>query len=280
MNGQISFFDLTPDKEEQPKICLAEVPESEFLQAYPVPIPTLNEIIKTIDGFNLRFSSNDVIRDVFEFGALTISNSVDQRKSVYERREKVLGELKTKYGSNFENLADIFAKIWHLLLSQMYSNGRMNDWLGELYMRSLTQSKGAGQFFTPYDVSRACALLAVDPEKIAEAKEKDLIVDVHEPTVGAGGMVTALVDELYNKYHFNVARNLYVDCGDIDKRCVYMTYIQLSLLGIPAVVFHRDGLSLKTWDCFHTPALCMQWLRFRPLVRESYDYLKGKEIDF
>ena len=32
-----------------------------------------------------------------------------------------------------------------------------------------------------------------------------------------------------------------------------MSYIQLSLLGIPAVIFHRDSLSMQTWESFETP---------------------------
>ena len=76
-------------------------------------------------------------------------------------------------------------------------------------------------------------------------------------------MVLACADVLYNDYHFNISRNLLVECGDIDARCVHMSYLQLGLAGIPAVIFHRDALSLETWDRWETPAYIMQYSRFR-----------------
>jgi len=41
-----------------------------------------------------------------------------------------------------------------------------------------------------------------------------------------------------------------------------MTYLQLALAGIPAVVYHRNGLTLETWDKWETPAYIMQYPRF------------------
>lgn len=41
-----------------------------------------------------------------------------------------------------------------------------------------------------------------------------------------------------------------------------MTYLQLSLVGIPAIIYHRNGLTLETWDKFETPAYIMQYHRF------------------
>jgi hypothetical protein len=38
------------------------------------------------------------------------------------------------------------------------------------------------------------------------------------------------------------------------RRCVHMAYVQLSLLGIPAVVVHGNALSLDVWGVWYTPA--------------------------
>ena len=40
---------------------------------------------------------------------------------------------------------------------------------------------------------------------------------------------------------------------DIDIRCVWMAYIQLSLYGIPAVVIHGNTLTMETWSQWYTP---------------------------
>lgn len=301
---QISLFDLELQKEqtieevyeevkpvaspdntteeipEKPSICFAEVPESEYLVDKGEEIPTIQEILKLFDNCPIKYSNAEIISDVFELGALSVSNQVDHRKCVYKRREERFKEIAEKYKADFKFIQTVFSKIYALLITQTNPRNRFNDWLGDLYMKSFTQSSKAGQFFTPYHVSKACALMSIDPKAVQAAKDGDKIITIHEPTVGAGGMVIAALDVLYNEHRFNYTRNAFVDCGDIDKRCVHMTYLQLALAGVPAVVFHRDGLSLETWDCFHTPALCMQWCRFKPLVESSYAYLKGKEIDF
>lgn len=291
MERQISLFDLVeentspvnPPKIEEiqkPSICFAEVPESEFRQDNGVEIPSIQEIIKLFNNTPIRYNHAEIISDIFELGALSISNQFDHRKCVWERREERFKEIAEKYKKDWGFIQNVFGKIFTLLSTQTNPRSKFNDWLGDLYMQSNTQSSKAGQFFTPFCISKLCAEVDISPNIVEEAKQKDKIITICEPTVGAGGMVLAALDVLYNKHRFNYSRNVYVDCGDIDKRCVHMTYLQLALAGVPAVVWHRNALSLETWDCYHTPALCMQWLRFKPLVQNSYDYLKGKDINF
>lgn len=106
--------------------------------------------------------------------------------------------------------------------------------------------------------------IAVDTDVIPYGST--VIIDGKEYVAeDCGGMVLALVENLH-KNGFNYSRNLFVECGDIDSRCVHMAYLQLGLSGVPAVIYHRNALSMETWDVWHTPALCMQWLRFRHLV--------------
>ena len=52
---------------------------------------------------------------------------------------------------------------------------------------------------------------------------------------------------------FNPQKQLIVTCNDLDIKSVYMTYIQLSLLGIPAIVEHMNTLSLEKYSTWKTP---------------------------
>jgi hypothetical protein len=52
----------------------------------------------------------------------------------------------------------------------------------------------------------------------------------------------------------NYPETLHATCVDIDPRCVHMAYVQLSLMGIPAVVVHGNALSLEVWSVWYTPA--------------------------
>lgn len=218
----------------------------------------LKEINKLIDELCYKQNRWSVLTDLFEISAIAVSNKFDLTK--FDVREKRYLEIVKKYDTNEMNLmCEAFAKIY-MVLTNMINNG-FDDYLGKLYMGSGTSNNSTGQFFTPYSVSQMCAEVAIREKDLTENK----IFTLHEPTVGSGGMVLASVEALH-KRGFNYSYNLFVECGDIDSRCVHMTYLQLGLSGVPAVIYHRNGLTLETWDVWHTPALIMNWSRFRHLI--------------
>lgn len=51
----------------------------------------------------------------------------------------------------------------------------------------------------------------------------------------------------------NPQKQLHVTAVDIDITAVHMTFVQLSLLGIPAVIVHGDVLRLQEWSHWRTP---------------------------
>lgn len=103
---------------------------------------------------------------------------------------------------------------------------------------------------TPYNLSRMMAMILIGDG--AEAREKGFI-DVLEPTCGAGGMVIAMADALRHA-GLNYQQHLHATCIDIDLRCVHMTYLQATLLHIPAVVLHGNSLTGEIWSRWFTPA--------------------------
>ena len=225
-----------------------------------VDIPTVDDIIKLLEKCACRIGRHELLSDIFACSAICISNRVD--KAHFKEREDMYLRIIRKYDEPDRMLiADAFAMIYILLASQIEHG--FNDYLGELYMKSDTQNAKAGQFFTPYHVSKTCAEMTIDGALVKEHAENNKILILHEPACGSGGMIIAAADILHNRYHFNYVRNLFVECGDIDARCVHMTYLQLSLAGIPAVVYQRDALSMQTWARWETPAYIMQYLRFR-----------------
>lgn len=252
--------DTVQEKKRLNKINPALVPDEEFGKSQYKDIPTVQDILKLISKATYKVGTHELLSDVFECSAIAVSNAVDFTK--YNVKEEKYKAIMNKHDLETRRLiSEIFSRIFVLLSSSVEVG--FNDYLGELYMLSETSSSKAGQFFTPYCVSKMCAKNVVDDNKVRECIEKDKILTVHEPTVGAGGMVLAVADVLYNEYHFNIARNLLVECGDIDIRCVHMTYLQLALTGIPAVIYHRNTLTLETWDVWKTPAYLMQWTRFK-----------------
>lgn len=274
-SDQLSIFDITlppNDVEPSKKINMAQVPTEEYTCASKIDgIPTVNEILKLIEKGSYTVNKHEFLSDVFECGAIAISNQFDKPQAA-EREERYLRIIK-KYSPDIQRLmTEIFAKIYLLLTQQINPHVGFNDYLGELYMRSETSNSKTGQFFTPYCVSKACAEIAINEKQVKEHIENDKILTMLEPACGSGGMILAAVDILYFKYHFNYSRNLVVECSDIDSRCVHMSYLQLGLAGIPAVIYKRDTLTMQTWERWETPAYIMQWLRFRNSFGEGYEW--------
>ena len=254
------------DKPPQP-LNMARVPDEDFVQNTPIEnLPSVAKILKLLEKGCLRIGRHEFLSDVFECGAIAISNRFDKRQA--ERREERYLQIVKKYDRDtLELLTKVFAEIYMLLSQQINPAVGFNDWLGELYMRSETSNKYTGQFFTPYNLSKASAAMAINEAIVNEHIEQDKILTLNEPACGAGGMVIAAADILYNQYHFNISRNLLVECSDLDSRCVHMAYLQLGLAGIPAVIFKRDTLSMQTWERWETPAYIMQYMRFKDVFK-------------
>jgi hypothetical protein len=83
---------------------------------------------------------------------------------------------------------------------------------------------------------------------------------LNEPACGAGGMVIAYADALQSAV-LNYQDSMHAICVDIDARCVHMTYLQLVLLHITAIVVHGNALSMEEWSRWYTPAHIMRYGR-------------------
>lgn len=79
--------------------------------------------------------------------------------------------------------------------------------------------------------------------------------------VGAGGMILSMAKAL-KKRNINYQDSLLVEATDISDVCAYMTYIQLSLYGIPSIVYCGDVLSQKMRFKMETPLFFLQYWKF------------------
>ncbi len=233
----------------------------------PYRVPKLDEIIKRIEKTSYSVDRRKFVSDVFECGAIALSNTVDFTQ--YEPRETRYKEMIAGYRPQEQKAAsEIFGMIFALLSSMTYSNGGFRDYLGELFMGLNLGNSASSQFFTPYHVSKMCAKMTLDDTIVSEKQRNGEILTFYEPCCGSGGMVLAIIDVLYNDYKFNYAHNCFVVCEDIDIRCVHMAYLQLSLAGVPAIVKHQNALSRELWSVWKTPAYIFQYSHFRHLENQ------------
>ena len=122
---------------------------------------------------------------------------------------------------------------------------RTGDFLGEWAGLNNALNIGAGQVFTPYYVSKMMAEIT-----IVQKKEEEHPIVINEPTCGSGGMVIASFEVLKDK-NFS-PKDFYIVAQDIDINCVNMTFVQCSLLDIPAIILHGNSLTLDIFDKFQT----------------------------
>jgi len=141
---------------------------------------------------------------------------------------------------------------FHVLFSLLISalQGKYHDFLGSVFMELELGSGDMGQFFTPYPVARLLAQLLLD-DTLQQLKSCPWVT-LNEPTSGAGGMVIAFAESMLDK-GLNPSAQLMAVTTDIDPTAADMTFIQLSLLGIPAVVNTGNTLSLSVSRTRCTP---------------------------
>lgn len=101
-------------------------------------------------------------------------------------------------------------------------------------------SKGAGQFFTPFDVSRMMAEMSLHDLDALMAEKR--YVTVGEPCSGAGGMLLA-VAQVFRERGYDPMTRCWFEAGDISSMCMQMTYIQATLAGMAGQVVCRNTLT-------------------------------------
>lgn len=200
------------------------------------------EMINYFKELSYRHNLWTVYSDFLEMAAISIRCSADvsYRSNGEENYQKIISNYNDK-----ERL--IFPKILGELTKALETP---RDYLGEVFMGLELGNKWKGQFFTPYHLCLLTAQVSLDG--VEEKIKENGFITFNEPSVGGGAMAIAVAQVLKEK-GFNPQQHLKVTCQDLDIKSVYMAYIQLSLLGIPAQVCHANTLSLEVFDVWETP---------------------------
>lgn len=144
---------------------------------------------------------------------------------------------------------DNLKRLFCLLVESL--EGKFHDFLGSVFMELELGNSKTGQFFTPYPLARLIAGLTAGDEQQQQLKTCPWVT-LSEPTSGAGGMVIAFAEVMLAR-GLNPAEQLLVTATDIDPLAADMTFIQLSLLGIPAIVNTGNSLALTVNRTRYTP---------------------------
>lgn len=202
------------------------------------------EIIKILQGLSYRHDLWRTFSDSMEMLALALSNRADPTHyAEREARYLAIAESYTK---------EELTQVSHILsLLAMAFEESFDDCLGQIFMELDLGNAHKGQFFTPYSMSKLMALVTLDDgaHKAIEAKGH---FTLSEPSVGSGGMVIAICEALRDQ-GVNYQQACHATCIDVDIKAVHMAYIQLSIIGLPAVVIHGNTLLMTEQSRWYTP---------------------------
>ena len=192
---------------------------------------TKERISKEILSIAGRYTPYNIFADWIECCALSIVNTVTAiHGQIWQDREKQYDAIMQKYN---EEERSKFPVLFNILVEELENDPR--DVLGEAFMRGGLGSDKGGQFFTPFSISRMMSDISVSAPEDGEK------ISLYEPSCGSGGSIIAAALTLKDM-GVNFQKTMKVVAQDLDWRCVYMCYVQLSLMGIDAICVQGDTL--------------------------------------
>ena len=175
--------------------------------------------------------------DFIALTAISCSQQLDFRK---EREERYL-VIASKYDSEEMNS---FSRLFALVMDG-YEQNREQDMLGSIYMKLNLGSHWTGQFFTPYRVCQAVS--GISSDDAVRLIQKKGYVTMLDSASGAGAILISMANSIQRSLAAGGSRLKLQDhvlavAQDLSENTALMCYIQLSLLGIAAIVYIGDSL--------------------------------------
>jgi hypothetical protein len=204
------------------------------------------QMARLIEQLAHRHSAWNVFSDFVEVSAISISNAVDLAQRT--DREARYHEIVKRYTTDEFAL---FPQMFNELVLALETG--FDDVLGRLFHDLELHNKWTGQFFSPYSLAQGMARMTIGGrDEIERAMAAKGYLTALEPASGGGAMMIALAEAMKAE-GVNYQQALHVTAVDVDLKCVHMTYLQLALLGVPAIVVHGNSLSLEERSRWRTP---------------------------
>lgn len=210
----------------------------------------IKEFISKLSNLDRSRSISTVFNDFLTLSYCSLAQTVYQSDNLEQR---YLNIIKTYT----KEQAEEFSKLLAFLVLGLEQESQ--DFLGQVYMSLYLGSQANGQYFTPYSVSKFMAEINFTE---IETIQNNQLITLSEPCCGSGALIIAFAQTL-REHNINYQQNLFVEAIDISEMCFKMTYIQLSLLGIPAKVVQGDSLSLKFQQELYTPLYFLNGIEYK-----------------
>ena len=196
-----------------------------------------SEFVKLLSSMTNRYQTWEIWADFITMTALALSQPLDFR----EDREKRYLDTAAKHSQDELNN---FARMAGMLIESVEKD-REQDLLGSLYMELELGNHWTGQFFTPYNVCKAMAQMST--YQAVELIHEKGYISMNDCACGAGATLIAGVNSVQKRLlkagsPLNFQNHVIVVAQDLSEITALMCYIQLSLLGVAAIVKVGDSL--------------------------------------
>lgn len=218
--------------------------------------------MEMINSLTPKYGRWRIFSDFVQLAGYAISNLVD--RTHYDEREAAYLNIARRY--NAQEMT-IFANMLGQLQMEIVQADKYQDILGHIYEELELYNESNGQFFTPEHI---CTMMAkMITGNLKEQLSKKDYLTLGEPCSGSGRMIFAFANEMHQQ-GFKPGKELFVQAVDIDIICAMMTYIQLSLYDIPAIVAHGNTLAMEINSEWYTPAFVVdEWYKKLDQIAES-----------
>ena len=220
-----------------------------------------------------RISRPQTLSDFLAYCALLLSIRTDPVHS--EQRSKSLERLKANYKKDeweafYQGLVDLCRTFVRNI-----QVGRYEDLFAGPFTQVRATSQALKQDFTPVDVGKLIGAISVSSN--ISLPEKGFF-SLGDHACGSGTLLLAGAQRIADT-GYNPAEQLVIQAADLDARCVHMTYLHLSLYGIPAVVVHGNTITLNEYDRWYTPVyLWRKWIWRAPMPFGDSGYISDEKL--
>lgn len=226
------------------------------------------DFIKVFRKLSYRYSAWQIWNDFLYMACAAMTNVMPVPER--EEREKQYLSIINRYRKEEQILFPEMLAIVTLALEE----NPEQDFLGSMYHALELQQEQKGQFFTPYHICDFMSEIQITDEAAMkkELAEKGYI-SVSDPACGAGAMLIAFANTM-QKHEINYQKKVLFVAQDIDHTAAYMCYLQLALLGCPAIIVIGDSLVKPGFhpdnEIWYTPMYYLNSWRFQePEVQKT-----------
>lgn len=210
----------------------------------------INHLISSFNSIAPQENRMKVFSDFVFLGSVAYQNQVFYQQ---ELEDRYLARINRYSKNDVNKLVALLAEL------TMSLHSKPQDLLGQLYMQLDLGQKRIGQTFTPSSLQRLMAKLTFP--NIESLIQSQGYIRQSEPCCGSGGMIIEFANHMKER-GFDPSLELFVVATDLDINAVHMTYLQLSILNIPAQIVHGNTLTMEHWTTYATPALYTdEWVK-------------------